>query len=197
MMMTCPVMVLAQTGTITGTVTDSISGAALSGVTINLTKWSQQGKWNWGTVNIGSTQTDAQGHYSFTGVEPTATWESYTLNFTKPGYAASSILTFTLAADSTKMLNKRLFRTAGVLMHRAGIAGRGLRITAGNGRIFVEGATPDSRLTIFSCVGKVLFSGMLSGERMQIQAPWAESHQPQVLRITTRTMVFTVPLMFP
>jgi protocatechuate 3,4-dioxygenase beta subunit len=56
------------TGTLTGKVTDSATGAAISGVTVSLA----------GT----NTTTDSSGNYGFTGITP----GTYVITFTKAGY---------------------------------------------------------------------------------------------------------------
>jgi 5-hydroxyisourate hydrolase-like protein (transthyretin family) len=190
-----PFLVLAQTSTITGTVTDSTSGAALPGVTVTLTKWAQQGKWNWGTVTIGSTQTDAQGHYSLTGLEPTATWESYTLAFSKTGYNESSIMTFALTADTTRIMNKRLIRTAGVLVWRE-VSAQGLQVSINNGRIVVDNTGPACRLMVFAGNGRKIFSELLPAGHGHYQMQPARTHQPMIIQIRTGTWIFNAPLFF-
>jgi hypothetical protein len=62
------VLIPPPVGQLTGKVTDSATGAAISGVTVTLA----------GTT----TQTDSSGNYGFTGITP----GSYTVTFAKAGY---------------------------------------------------------------------------------------------------------------
>lgn len=94
-----PIVALAGTsGGLNGHVTDAKTGAALSGVQLQISSPSQ-------TV---TTTTDAHGHYTVFSLAP----DDYTITAVKQGYDPSSITGETIYADQTQIYDLQLTPSA-------------------------------------------------------------------------------------
>ena len=125
------------TGSIAGTVTDSVSHAALSGATVTLSPG-------------GTTATDGSGHYSFSNLTPAG----YTVTASAGGHATSSPASVTVTAGNTTTQDFALVPTTGSISGHVTNASGGAPISGAT--VFIQGGGSTSTDT----TGLYSFSGL-------------------------------------
>jgi len=144
----------STTGSISGTVTDSVTAAVIAGASVSYS----------GSKGNGSTTTDSNGNYSFSGLSP----GSYTVTASAPGHTTgSSPVTVTAGANATQ--NFALVPTVGSIggtvtdaQTAAGIVGASVTCTCGGsattgtgGTYSITNVTPGNYSVTFSAAGYV------------------------------------------
>jgi protocatechuate 3,4-dioxygenase beta subunit len=122
----------AGTATLSGTVTDSESGTPIPGVTVDI-----QGV---NTGNSGSTQTDTNGNYSFSGVEP----DSYEIMFTESNYQTGGPLSIILTPGQVLTKNEAMVPLAAELKGVVTDAVTGLPLSGVAVKVGTATATTDT-----------------------------------------------------